>query len=108
MNDPLLTDKQLNKWQAGEIQRLQALHLDRTKSTHKALTERDEKISRLSSEGALKDKALRNARAALDTLPAEALGTAERDGIQWFLRDELVSEIVKALVSEGLATGESK
>ncbi len=53
-----------------------------------------------SSEGALKDKALRNARAALDTLPAEALGTAERDGIQWYLRDELVSEIVKALVSE--------
>lgn len=32
-----------------EIQRLQKLHLERTKSTHKALTERDEEIKRLSN-----------------------------------------------------------
>jgi len=30
-----------------EIDRLQALHLERTKSTHKALTERDERIEQL-------------------------------------------------------------
>ena len=37
----------------AEIERLQALHLERTKTTHKALTERDEKIERL--EGALRE-----------------------------------------------------
>ena len=40
-------------WAADEIERLHDLHLDRTKSTHKALTERDEKISRLSAENKL-------------------------------------------------------
>ena len=31
----------------AEIDRLQALHLERTKSTHKALTERDQRIEQL-------------------------------------------------------------
>ncbi len=42
-----------------EIKRLQDLHLERTKSTHKALTQRDDEIKRLSSEGAELFDALR-------------------------------------------------
>ena len=34
-------------WLRAEIERLRALHLERTKTTHKALTERDDEIKRL-------------------------------------------------------------
>ena len=47
---------------AKEIMRLRDLHLDRTKSTHKALTERDKKIEALATEGKLKDAVIEAAR----------------------------------------------
>ena len=82
-----------------EIERLQALHLERTKSTHKALTERDEKISLLSGENSA-------ARAMLEYVCKELGGN--RDACMGEIIDEVQDFLDgRVRVSEGQWRGES-
>jgi len=70
-------------WKAAdEIDRLQVLHLERTKSTHKALVERDEEIEKL--------------RAALektDEWESRALASEHNFGLQVDITNELQKKL---------------
>lgn len=55
-DDPCLIERRVRHEAADELRRLQALHLERTKSTHEALLAKDKEIKRL--QGIIRSQAL--------------------------------------------------
>ena len=68
------------------------------------------RIESLSAENGVKDKALKRAIEAVETLQEEALGYgyAEGDAYRWPFRDELLDQLKNAVSTERVSTGQTR